>query len=234
MLFRSRSLALLLLVVAPLAAGMTACHKAKIKPETRLSSLTDGSPLDAAANGGVAAAGAWNPSGAPGENGFDSTGSMNSVGKNGVGFDSSSIAKDSTGSIPNNANTTGIESGSFSSELEMIHFEYDKSDIADAWKPTLDKHAEWLAANPKVMVQVEGHCDERGTEEYNVALGQKRADAVRQYLADKGVDPNRLSTLSYGKERPLDASETDEAMATNRRAMFMVYQMNDNSVAMAQ
>ena len=86
----------------------------------------------------------------------------------------------------------------------------------------LARHAEWLKARPAAKVTVEGHCDERGTVEYNLALGDKRAHAVRDYLVSLGVPADRLQAVSYGKERPMDSGHGEAAWAQNRRAHFAV------------
>ena len=109
------------------------------------------------------------------------------------------------------------------SALQMVNFDFDKYEIRPDAADVLNKNYEWLSQNPNVQVQIQGHCDERGTIEYNFNLGQKRADAVREYLIKLGVDLNRLHTISYGKERPLDPGQNEEAWAKNRRAQFLVY-----------
>jgi peptidoglycan-associated lipoprotein len=106
--------------------------------------------------------------------------------------------------------------------LEDIHFEYDSANLTDQARSMLEKHALWLQSHRDAKVLVEGHCDERGTVEYNLALGEKRARAARDYLANLGVGSERLRTSSYGKERPLDAGSTEAAWAANRRAHFNV------------
>jgi peptidoglycan-associated lipoprotein len=106
--------------------------------------------------------------------------------------------------------------------LEDIQFAYDQSDLTDQARATLERNAQWMRAHPAAKVRVEGHCDERGTVEYNLALGERRAQATRDYLVSLGVEAGRLSTVSYGKERPLDPSSTDAAFAKNRRAHFAV------------
>lgn len=109
-------------------------------------------------------------------------------------------------------------------ELEMILFDFDKSELREDAKRILDRNAQWIAAHPGVKVKIEGHCDELGTPEYNIGLGQARADAVREYLVGKGIDPARLETISYGKERPLVSPEdTPEARTRNRRAQFLAF-----------
>ena len=106
--------------------------------------------------------------------------------------------------------------------LEDVRFEYDQSTLTDAARTLLDHHAAWLKAHTGAKVMVEGHCDERGTVEYNLALGDRRARAAREYLVSLGVDGNQLRTTSYGKERPLDTASNEEAWARNRRAHFAV------------
>jgi peptidoglycan-associated lipoprotein len=103
---------------------------------------------------------------------------------------------------------------------DIVFFQYDSDEItADAGRKLASKAAV-LRANPGVRLRIEGHCDQRGSTEYNLALGQRRAEAVRAYLVNLGIDGSRLSTLSYGKERPLMEGEDEEAFARNRRAEF--------------
>lgn len=106
--------------------------------------------------------------------------------------------------------------------LEMIHFEFDKYRLLPEAKTILENNAEMLKAHPKVKIIIEGHCDERGTIEYNLALGEKRALSAKNYLIDLGISPDRLSTISYGKERPLDPRSNEEAWAKNRRDEFKI------------
>ena len=103
-------------------------------------------------------------------------------------------------------------------DLLDIHFEYDKYTITPEAKDQLAKNLDVLKNNPKVIVQIEGHCDERGTVEYNLALGQKRATAVRNYLIAAGIDAGRIFTISYGKEKPVDTGHNENAWEKNRRA----------------
>jgi len=107
--------------------------------------------------------------------------------------------------------------------LQTVYFDYDSAVLRDDTRRILDKNLEWLKANPAVRVQIEGHCDERGTEEYNLSLGQRRADSVKQYLIKNGIDAGRLFTISYGKQRPVDPGHTEAAWAKNRRAQFARY-----------
>ena len=104
--------------------------------------------------------------------------------------------------------------------LKTIHFDFDQSDIRDDQVPLLQANAAWLRAHAQYKVLVEGHCDERDTIDYNLALGDRRARAVMQYLIDLGTSPGRMRTLSYGEERPLDPGHDETAWAMNRRAEF--------------
>ena len=108
------------------------------------------------------------------------------------------------------------------SELQDVYFDYDKSEIRSDQRDTLAANAEWIKNNPKVRVQVEGHCDERGTEEYNLALGERRASTIRDYLISYGVEPDRIYHISYGEEMPVDPTSNEGAWAKNRRAHFLV------------
>ncbi len=106
--------------------------------------------------------------------------------------------------------------------LRDVNFDFDRYDLRPEVREILKGHAAWLKANPRVTVQVEGHCDERGTNEYNLALGAKRAETVKRYLMDLGVPPSRLSTISYGEELPLCKEQNEACWAKNRRAHFAV------------
>ncbi len=225
----SRFVSLLLILTLPaLSLTTTGCMKKKPKVQTRVSR-----PLTADASGipsGVAPGDFSLDGSAPGVNGFDDPNSM-AFGEDGA-FGAENGTFDETGSLENTASLDGVEEGAFVSELEMIHFEFDSDTISSDWAAILDGHISWLASNPSIMVQIEGHCDDRGTEEYNTSLGQRRADAVRTYMAERGIDANRLSTISYGEMRPMSFDQSEEAHALNRRAMFLVYEV-DNSLAAA-
>ncbi len=107
-------------------------------------------------------------------------------------------------------------------ELADINFDFDKFTLKDATRAILKKHAEWLNKNKNVKITVEGHCDERGTAEYNLALGERRAVAAVKYLIAMGIDVKRIKTISYGFELPLDPRHNEEAWAKNRRAHFVI------------
>lgn len=102
-----------------------------------------------------------------------------------------------------------------------VHFAFDDSNISSEYAEMLQAHAEYLVANPNVSVVIEGHTDERGTPEYNIALGERRANAVVSYMQNLGVLSSQLSTVSYGEERPLVRRSNEEAWAQNRRAVLV-------------
>lgn len=108
--------------------------------------------------------------------------------------------------------------------LERIHFDFDTYNIKPGDRETLSANADYLQQNPGVRIRIEGHCDERGTTEYNLALGERRANSAFQYLMDLGVDPNRMGVVSYGEEAPLDPRRDEQAWAKNRRAEFVEIQ----------
>ena len=119
--------------------------------------------------------------------------------------------------------TPGVEGEVFeSSLLKDIHFDFDKYDIRPGDASILNENAALLKKYPNVKIQIEGHCDERGTVEYNLALGERRANSTKNYLASHGVSPSRISTISYGKEKPLDPGHNEEAWAKNRRAHIVI------------
>jgi len=107
-------------------------------------------------------------------------------------------------------------------DLVDVHFDFDKYAIRSRDAEILDANARWLRANKDAQVLIEGHCDERGTEEYNLALGDRRAKATVDYLVAQGIAPARLVTISYGKERPLCSEHNEACWAKNRRAHFLV------------
>ena len=106
--------------------------------------------------------------------------------------------------------------------FENIYFDYDRSSINPAAGDILKKHAAWLKKNAGYLVKVEGYCDERGTEAYNISLGKKRANAAKAYLAKQGVSAKRISTVSYGEGKPVCADMLESCWAKNRRAQFVV------------
>ncbi len=107
-------------------------------------------------------------------------------------------------------------------ENEDIHFDFDKYYIRPDAAEILKKKAQWLKEHPEVHLLIEGHCDERGTEEYNLALGERRANSAKEFLVNLGIDPKRISIISYGEERPVDPRSCEEAWAKNRRDHFVI------------
>jgi peptidoglycan-associated lipoprotein len=105
---------------------------------------------------------------------------------------------------------------------EKIHFAFDSSLLSDQARQILISKAEYLRTNPDMTITVEGHCDDRGTNAYNIALGERRAESVKVFLVDMGINAHRLNTVSYGKERPVAVGRDEASWAKNRRAQFMI------------
>ena len=105
---------------------------------------------------------------------------------------------------------------------DRVFFGYDRYDLTPEAQTILQQQAEWMKRYPNVRMSIEGHCDERGTREYNLALGERRANSVKNYMVSMGVDPSRISTVSYGKERPAVMGSNAEAWAQNRRGVSVV------------
>ncbi|WII73606.1 peptidoglycan-associated lipoprotein Pal [Bdellovibrio sp. 22V] len=123
-------------------------------------------------------------------------------------------------SAPLSYDPMGSDSGKIAG-LVTVHFGYDKSSLDASAKKDIATNVEWMKANPSARVQIEGHCDSRGTIEYNVALGERRANAVKAYMVSLGIPSERLSVISYGKEKPIEMGDTEAAWAKNRRANFV-------------
>lgn len=120
--------------------------------------------------------------------------------------------------------TTPPRPGEFmaTDNLKDIYFDFDKYDIRAGDAKILDANAAWLKANPNNLVLIEGHCDERGTNEYNLALGERRAKAAMNYMVSQGIQASRITIISYGEERPVCSEKTEACWAKNRRAHFLV------------
>ncbi len=129
-----------------------------------------------------------------------------------------SAAEDTKPAEPVVKDTTPVEQ---TLELKTVYFEYDKTDLTSAARRDLAENARQLKANPEINVRIEGHCDERGTVDYNLALGERRARATRAYLINFGINPARITMVSYGKEKPLDQRHSADAWAKNRRSEFV-------------
>lgn len=150
---------------------------------------------------------------------------------------------DASGSVGSNTGSTsgvvsgGVETGSASQILtpeeqqqlkeqelrkeHIIYFDFDRSEVQPEFLEIIQAHGNYLVEHPNVRVLIEGHADERGTPEYNIALGERRAKAVAKYLQSMGVLPSQMSIVSYGEEKPLDLSRTNEGFAKNRRAVLV-------------
>ena len=131
-----------------------------------------------------------------------------------------------SGNTPGTGGTGGATSGgsatSTALSVEPVFFGYDSHTLDETSRAVLDRNARALREHPDASVLIEGHCDERGTAEYNMALGELRAQAASRYLIDAGVSPSRISTISYGKERPFEEGSSESAWAKNRRAHLVV------------
>lgn len=149
--------------------------------------------------------------GAAGANGANGS----QLGENGMGAGGgSSLAQAQNGTLGSGAQ----------GPLSDIHFDYNDSTIRGQDGEILKSNAQWLQSHPNSRVQIEGHCDDRGSEEYNIALGARRAQAAKDYLSTLGIASDRMSTISYGKELPLCSEETEDCWAQNRRDHFVVSQ----------
>ena len=115
-----------------------------------------------------------------------------------------------------------------SSLVAKVFFDYDKADITDQGKAILDAKVPVLNTNPGIRIRVEGNCDRRGSDEYNLALGQRRAAAAKRYLTDHGIDAGRIDIISYGAERPVAEGDSEDAYSQNRRDEFAIVAGGDN------
>jgi peptidoglycan-associated lipoprotein len=126
------------------------------------------------------------------------------------------VTSESSSIIPGSAEDLRVNVG------DTVHFDYDHYELRDEDRNILQRQASWLQKYPQARVTVEGHCDERGTREYNLALGARRANAVKEYLVGLGVSAGRLTTISYGKERPICTQSSEDCYAQNRRGVTTV------------
>ena len=134
-------------------------------------------------------------------------------------------AGDAAAAAPSAPVDSGISAGDVgaeATELQTVYFEYDRFTLTGAGKDSLKTNAKWLKNNASARIQIEGHCDERGTTQYNLALGERRANAVREFMGRMGVAKERMDVVSYGEERPADPGHDDAAWGKNRRATFVI------------
>jgi peptidoglycan-associated lipoprotein len=126
------------------------------------------------------------------------------------------VTSESSSIIPGSAEDLRVNVG------DTVHFDYDRYQLRDEDRGVLQRQASWLQKYPQVRVTIEGHCDERGTREYNLALGARRANAAKEYLVSLGVSGGRVDTISYGKERPICTESSEDCNAQNRRAVTTI------------
>jgi peptidoglycan-associated lipoprotein len=144
------------------------------------------------------------------------------TGANGMGANQLAGSDMGNGAAPVNGVTPGTQQDLVVNVGDRVFFGYDESDISAEGKATLDRQATWLKQYPNVSVTIEGHADERGTREYNLALGERRANSTKSYLLSQGVAASRIQTVSYGKERPAVTDASPSGWAQNRRTVTVV------------
>jgi peptidoglycan-associated lipoprotein len=139
-----------------------------------------------------------------------------------TGTTGDNVAGSSLTGIPQGSGHPGWPEDASAFQSDTVHFDLDSSVVKSSERPKLSSVADFLKANPNDAVKIEGHCDERGTEEYNRALGERRALALREALVGLGIDPNRVDTISYGKDRPAELGHDEAAWSKNRRGVFIL------------
>ncbi len=143
----------------------------------------------------------------------------------GTGQKPTQTARDTKPDMSSTSSLDALRSGQStvsSGPLKDVFFAFDRAELSEEARAALKANTEWLKSNPSVRVQIEGHCDERGAEDYNMALGAKRAQAAMDYVASLGITAGRMSTVSFGEEAPVCREHTEECWAKNRRARFVV------------
>jgi len=142
----------------------------------------------------------------------------------GVGGAGGMNANGTTANGSANAANPGTQEDLVVNVGDRVFFGFNKTDLSAEARATLDRQSTWLKQYPSVQISLEGHCDERGTREYNLALGERRANSAKNYLVAAGVTANRITTVSYGKERPAVLGSNEAAWAQNRRAVSIIVQ----------
>ncbi len=155
-------------------------------------------------------------------NGLSGSSGSNPFASGGQGQDMGQWNPDSSGSTGSSMQESRLQSFRASSDLKDIYFKFDRYDLNSNSKMILQKNATFLKSNPNVHVEVQGHCDERGTNNYNIALGERRAHSTRNYLVSQGVDSRNVHVISYGEEKPFCFDSGETCWDQNRRAHFMV------------
>jgi peptidoglycan-associated lipoprotein len=144
----------------------------------------------------------------------------------GAGCSGKKTKPEDEGSVPNAASADENHGGDSDSGsamgLQTVHYPYDSSTLDSEGKSVLKANAQILKDHPNLKIQIEGHCDQRGGIQYNIALGERRANSAKAFLTDAGVSSERVTVISFGKEKPIDPAETEAAYAKNRRANFVI------------
>ena len=220
----------------------TACSKKLLPPEIETSASVSEESEFVPSSSSESSENSFGGSGGPVDSGFFSEEPIIERSSSSGSFSSSdgqaNIGNGSTGSFSaknpfasNSGNGSGMDSGiqesrlqsfSASSDLKDIHFKFDQFDLDDNSRAVLQKNAEYLKNNPNLHVEVQGHCDERGTNNYNIALGERRAHSTKKYLVAQGVNSRNVHVISYGEEKPFCFSSGEVCWQENRRAHFMV------------
>ncbi len=219
-------------------AGMTACSKKTVQSGGDAQSSHAGTPKGSGAGGadGMSASPSEGARGGVSPNfpdtslsGRDASAGLRGLDKNpseervGSGGSGPLMAKADPGTAGRQVEEIRAEqTASAAAGLRDVFFAYDSFAISEEGRQALARDAEWIKANPSAQLKIEGHCDERGTSAYNLVLGEKRAKAVRNYLVELGVGANRLSVVSYGKERPFCKEHNESCYAQNRRGHLVV------------
>jgi peptidoglycan-associated lipoprotein len=214
-------------VLALFAASvvLTGCPK---KPAPQAGTGPGGGAGPTVAGSGSGAGGAGSGAGGASGSGPGSAGSMGGAGSGAGGASGSGAG----GAGAGGGAATGTTIPSLPSPKEFVEsaalrdvfFDFDRYEVRAGDKGTLDENAKWLKSNQSALLLIEGHTDERGTNEYNLALGERRAKATRDYLVSVGIDEGRITVISYGEERPVCTDKTEACWAKNRRAHFLVKQ----------
>jgi peptidoglycan-associated lipoprotein len=159
----------------------------------------------------------------PTGSGNGSSGSGNGMNGSGSGSSSTEFGNGSNGAFDGSGESTAaLKVFRETNELDDIHFGFDQYSLNEETKAILRKNAEWLKKNPNIKVEIQGHCDERGTNNYNLGLGERRSLIAKKYLVALGLEEDRLFTISYGEEKPFCFESTKECWQSNRRDHFMI------------
>ncbi len=204
-----KNLAIALSLAVVLSATGCASLKGK-KPVVEDATTTQTTPADTTTTTDANSA---ETSGLNGKGGVNASG----LGDNGANGQNGANASNANGKNGQNGSANGEVTMADLLTVRLVHFDYDSSDLSNADYQTLQAHAQYLSQNPTAKVLLAGHADERGTREYNMALGERRANAVQAYLNSNGAKSSQLDTVSYGKEKPLNDGNDEAAWAENRR-----------------